>query len=196
MRRRLIAASLLLGACIAIAIAVATAGTPSFDTRIGTGVASLRNGVFGSLLNGLSAIGYVQWFAPIVAVIVGALVVRGRRGAAAQLVLSVVVANLAFAAGKRVFHRARPEFADHVVGGYSMPSGHATMAFALAATLLLTTPQLRRPWLAGLLAAYALLTAVSRIVLGVHYVSDVVAGACLGVACALAVDAFVAARRG
>jgi undecaprenyl-diphosphatase len=102
---------------------------------------------------------------------------------------------------KRVIGRARP-----FVGGHldpflyahpvwrpdyaSMPSGHATTAFAAAVAVALLWPRLRVPML-----IYAFLIAASRVVLGAHYVSDVVAGAAVGVAGALLVRDWFAARR-
>lgn len=62
----------------------------------------------------------------------------------------------------------------------SFPSGHAVVAFALAAALALRWPKVR--WLVfGLAAAVA----VSRVALGLHWMSDVVAGAVLGVSVVL-----------
>jgi membrane-associated phospholipid phosphatase len=68
----------------------------------------------------------------------------------------------------------------------SFPSGHATTAFALAALLALWYPR----WAAGFLAL-AGLVALSRVVLGAHFPSDVLAGAALGTAVALIVHAKV-----
>ncbi|WP_313082745.1 phosphatase PAP2 family protein [Pulveribacter sp.] len=71
------------------------------------------------------------------------------------------------------------------------PSMHASIAFALAMSASLYAP---RP-LAVLAWASALLVAWSRLCLGVHFPSDVLAGALLGPACAWAV-ARVARRLG
>src|SRR5215831_6747175 len=59
---------------------------------------------------------------------------------------------------------------------YSFPSGHSITAFAVATSLGLFYPQL----LAILLTA-AVLIAASRIILGMHFLSDVVVGCALGV---------------
>jgi len=66
---------------------------------------------------------------------------------------------------------------------YSFPSGHTLHAVAF--TLVAAS---HYPPLAGVLAAFAALTAISRVVLGLHYPSDVVAGALIG--CAIAATSF------
>jgi undecaprenyl-diphosphatase len=72
----------------------------------------------------------------------------------------------------------------------SFPSGHATTAFALAALLALWYPR----WAAGFLALAGLI-GLSRVVLGAHFPSDVLAGAALGMGVALIVHAKVPAVR-
>ena len=63
---------------------------------------------------------------------------------------------------------------------YSLPSGHTAAAF-LMATILTTGFPLWAPLLFG----WAALVGASRLLLGVHYLSDLVAGALLGGGCAL-----------
>ena len=58
---------------------------------------------------------------------------------------------------------------------YSFPSGHTLHAVAF--TLVLSAHD---PWLFGLALPFTLLVAMSRVVLGLHYPSDVVAGAVFG----------------
>jgi membrane-associated phospholipid phosphatase len=68
-------------------------------------------------------------------------------------------------------------------GGSSFPSGHASSAFALATSLFLEN----KKWYVGVPAfTWASLVAYSRVDLGVHYPSDVLAGAALGVGSAFA----------
>jgi undecaprenyl-diphosphatase len=64
---------------------------------------------------------------------------------------------------------------------YSFPSGHATVSFACATVLALAVPRLRVP-----LFVLAALISFSRVYVGVHYPFDVLAGAVLGVAIAIA----------
>jgi membrane-associated phospholipid phosphatase len=91
---------------------------------------------------------------------------------------------------KDAVDRPRP-FADggiHAVGrlpgGSSFPSGHAATAFAAATVVAILAPRLRVP--AHVLAA---LVAFSRVYLGVHFLSDVLAGAVLGIGVGLLVSA-------
>src|SRR5712664_2250105 len=72
----------------------------------------------------------------------------------------------------------------------SFPSGHATTSFALAFAVSALWPQARLA-----MAAYAVVIALSRLVLLAHHPSDVVAGALIGVVGAMFVRYWFAARR-
>ena len=116
-------------------------------------------------------------------------------GVAVAPLLSLVLASLASTNAKALFDRDRPPVAVHAttVTLAAFPSGHATdaAAFFLAAafTLALTIAHFARVQV--LLVATGLLLAglvgVSRLVLGVHWLSDVVAGWALGSAMAITV---------
>lgn len=76
-------------------------------------------------------------------------------------------------------------------GSYaSFPSGHAITAFSLAFAVAALWPPLR-----GIMIAYALIIATTRLVLLAHHPSDVLAGALVGVGGAMAVRYWFAARR-
>jgi membrane-associated phospholipid phosphatase len=84
--------------------------------------------------------------------------------------------------------RARPPVADPgldpvgaVPASASFPSGHSATAFATAVAVGLVYPRLRLP-----LLALAALVALSRVYLGMHYSTDVLAGTALGIAVGLA----------
>lgn len=126
-----------------------------------------------------------------------AIVFLAARGAAhagwrRASVAAVLSAGLGLAVGKvasELVDRARPFVADphgvHLFSAHAadpgFPSDHATAAFAIAVAILLR----QRGW--GIVAlGLATLLSVGRVALGVHYPSDVVAGAALGSAAALA----------
>jgi membrane-associated phospholipid phosphatase len=75
-------------------------------------------------------------------------------------------------------------------GDASLPSGHATTAFAALVAIGAIFPRLR-----PVLWLYALLVAASRVVVSAHYPSDAIAGAAAGAAGALLVREWFARRR-
>lgn len=115
----------------------------------------------------------------------GALVDRARRRDWLVATAGVALAHGASIGVKRVVRRPRPDDpgVQVLVGTpsrLSFPSAHATSTTAAA---VLFGALLRRPLVAALVPPMAL----SRLVLGVHYPSDVVAGSLLGAAVAAAV---------
>ena len=73
---------------------------------------------------------------------------------------------------------------------FSFPSAHAVTAFALGFAIAAIWPRL---WVAA--STYAVLIAVSRLLLLAHHPSDVVGGALIGIVGAMAVRYWFAARR-
>jgi len=110
-----------------------------------------------------------------------ALLGRRRRGDAAALIAAPLGASLSSELLKLLIHRPRPAVAAVALPhGFAFPSGHATAAAATYLTLALVLTQgqpagRRTAWLA-LGAGLALAVAASRVYLGVHYLSDVLAG--------------------
>jgi undecaprenyl-diphosphatase len=114
------------------------------------------------------------------------------RGAARRALLLVVLllsCRLLVEGLKLLFDRARPDPAGHEVAVHSMafPSGHAANAMAawLGIALLAAPPRLRLAAIAAALAV-ASVVGLSRLVLGVHWPSDVAGGWALGAAWTLA----------
>jgi undecaprenyl-diphosphatase len=120
------------------------------------------------------------------------LAARGRHLAWRRAALAAVLsAGLGLAVAKLISElvdRARPFVADpggvHLFSQHAadagFPSDHATAAFAVATAIVLR----KRRWGIFALVAAAVLS-VGRVALGIHYPSDVLAGAALGAAAAL-----------
>ena len=92
-------------------------------------------------------------------------------------VMAVLVMSIKF-----VVRRRRPEGEwggiYRVTDPHSFPSGHAARAFLITVLVIGLGPA----WLAVALCIWAPLVSLARVAMGVHYVSDVVAGALLGIA--------------
>lgn len=120
-----------------------------------------------------------------------ALLVRKRLWrSVVQVVATMGGALIANALLKLLFQRERPELWQLLTheSTYSFPSGHAllTAAFATLITLLAWKTKFR--WVVLVVASlYSLCVGLSRLYLGVHYPTDVLAGWCLGIAWALGV---------
>jgi undecaprenyl-diphosphatase len=132
---------------------------------------------------------------PLAALIAGILWFRGR-GADALLVSGGLLGCFLLVHGlKHLFARPRPAMEDMLVtvpAGFSFPSAHTAQAaaFALACAMAFgrdaASAAEMLTW--GCLGLAALLVGISRIYLHVHYVSDVIAGAVLGLAWVLALN--------
>ena len=127
------------------------------------------------------------------------LVRRRAKRLAWWVAVTMVAGGLLGALLKVLVGRHRPDLLDPVARatGFSFPSGHAlNAALASGVFVLVLLPVVRRRWLlwtgAGLVTV---LTGLSRIVLGVHWTSDVVAGWLLGIA-VVAATAMAFDRRG
>lgn len=117
------------------------------------------------------------------------LFATGRAVPGASWVVSQAGGGLLNFAMKQAFARARPEYADPLLAAssWSFPSGHAMGTFifcGMAAYLLVRSS---RSWLTRVLIvaaalAWCVVMAFSRLYLGVHFASDVVAGLIAGTA--------------
>jgi membrane-associated phospholipid phosphatase len=118
----------------------------------------------------------------IAAALAGARLDGERRDAWVVAAVAVPASLCVNAVVKRIVRRRRPRLLGLPPVGrapvtFSFPSGHAATSFTGAATIGALAPRAR----GGLIAAAALM-ALTRPYLGVHYPSDVLAGAVLGAA--------------
>jgi len=113
-----------------------------------------------------------------------------------NVVLSGIVTNIVkFLVGrlrpKMFFERGLYGFDPFHIGYEfnSLPSGHATTVFAIATTCSIFWPKYRIPFF-----IFAAIVALSRLVLTAHYLSDVLAGACVGTITAIVMKRFIPAQ--
>jgi undecaprenyl-diphosphatase len=190
-RRRLIIAALAFAALtLAIGFAVSIGVGKAFDRDMLARVA-LRSGQDSSAL--ISLFQWVTWLSDsaqrtmMVLIAAAWLVWKARRRAALIIMVVPILAGVTNSLLKEAFARARPDIVPHLdsIGNLAYPSGHASnaMAFFLLAALMLAT---KRPMLwRSIAVALALLIGTSRIMLGVHWPSDVLGGWFWGAAFAL-----------
>lgn len=112
---------------------------------------------------------------------------------------TVIAAGLVTPALKLIAGRSRPraDLGAHdfhpFTGGYSFPSGHATAAFSVAASI---AEHYDRFWVKGLSYGVASMVAYSRMEKDAHYLSDVTAGAMIGIGVAHSVFDMNRSKRG
>jgi undecaprenyl-diphosphatase len=139
------------------------------------------------LMEGISFLGSgtVLWPAGLLA---GGILLWRRRPAHAALIAIVALAEQATVQlSKALMARVRPDLPHVAAAGFSFPSGHttaATVVAVLAVWFAAGRPRWQVLWTLGLAALWVALMGMSRMVLRVHYFTDVVGGVGLGLAVA------------
>jgi undecaprenyl-diphosphatase len=194
----IIAASVLLGFA-KLADAVGEGGTRAFDEWLLVSLRTPGNLAdpigpkwFEEMMRDFTALGSTGVLTVMVLTIAGFLAMT-RKGYAALFVLASVVGGVLISQTmKWAYARPRPELVPHGAEVYtaSFPSGHSMMAAVVYLTLgaLLARTQVDRAVKIYVLAVAIIVTVlvgVSRVYLGVHWPTDVLAGWSLGAAWAL-----------
>jgi undecaprenyl-diphosphatase len=128
----------------------------------------------------------------ITVVVLGYMLIERKYQAAAFLLMAMIGGTLLSTLMKMGFDRPRPDLVAHGAQVYSasFPSGHALMSAVAYLTLgaLLARLQKRQRlklYFLGVAVLLTLMVGVSRVYLGVHWPTDVLAGWCIGAAWAL-----------
>ncbi len=165
-----------------IALAVALGATDDFDAVTRAAVNSMASPPATALAQALSFLGSVLAVTTLSALTAGYLWLSGEKRSALMLLAVYVAAVIVNNAVKLSFARARPEvFFGTAPDSFSFASGHAIFSacyYGVAAGLF--AARLAQPWQRALVWAVAALLILgvgwSRVYLGVHYLSDVIAG--------------------
>jgi undecaprenyl-diphosphatase len=129
------------------------------------------------------------------------LLIRRRLRLAVFVVVAMAGAAVLSGVTKTAVHRARPVVKVPIekVAGGSFPSGHALTSFvALGLLVILLGPRLPVAWRALLTVAAALIVVAvgfSRLILGVHYLTDVLGGWLIGALWLTAIHALLRPTR-
>lgn len=140
----------------------------------------------------ITSLGSYSLLTIFVVLIVGHLLLVRRRGTALLVVVSVVSGSIISTVLKTIFDRPRPSLTGVAeVFTASFPSGHsltsAVTFLTIGAVMASTTESTRqRVFYVGSAILLTIIVGLTRIYLGVHYPTDVLAGWCLGSAWALA----------
>lgn len=182
--------SLLAGVLAAVALAAIVIGFPhldSLDQGLMTLVQNERNALLDPFMVLITRFGdfHIQLAAGITLAV---LLLALRRWQALLFVsCSLLLSSLTTTALKHLLSRARPDVLLQPLETYSLPSGHSSAAFAFFLTLGVlagrgSPARTRLTWL--LVASLpALAIALSRVYLGVHWPSDIIAGALVAATC-------------
>ncbi|WP_255250144.1 phosphatase PAP2 family protein [Rhizorhabdus dicambivorans] len=128
-------------------------------------------------IRGLTALGGFAVLGPLALVIVAWLLAQRRHAEALWLFATIGSGRLAVEAMKEILVRPRPPLVGRLaeVSSHSFPSSHAAGTLLTWLALAIVFPRLR-PWSLPFALAMAAAIGWSRIALGVHWPSDVLAG--------------------
>jgi undecaprenyl-diphosphatase len=155
--------------------------TARFDMSVRTWVHGFASPLLTSVMRFITEMGS-PGLAVVAVISIGLFLTKGWKRAAGWIVISLAGASILSVVLKYGFHRPRPvPFFGTAPHSFSFPSGHSLFSFCFYGVLAgLITARVRSLWLRILVwtLAVVLVMAVglSRIYLGVHYPSDVIAG--------------------
>jgi undecaprenyl-diphosphatase len=163
----------------------------SLFTEAGNPADRLGPDWFEEMVRDVTALGSYAFILITVVIVAGYLLLARKPDLAAFMVVAVLGGMAISHLLKEVFDRPRPDI-EHAVRVFtaSFPSGHATLSAVTFLTLaaLLTRVRARRGvklYFVSVAVVLTVLTGLSRVYLGVHYPSDVLAGWCVGSAWAI-----------
>lgn len=163
-------------------------GLAAFDPRLTHGVVAMRTPVLTIIANGVTFLGSEIWLAVVTVVCAGVLVLRAERFRACVVAASMAASAASTVVMKLVVDRPRPGAVIELgspEANYSFPSGHtlnSTVCYGIIALMVL--PLLRsvaaRIAIGSALGVLIAAVGTSRLYLGYHWATDVLAGWTLG----------------
>lgn len=172
-----------------------------FDSSIQTAVRGDLSPAMTSFFSTITILGNTGVQIGIALVLVLGLYLKKWYAEAAYTGLSAILAGFFILVLKNIYQRPRPSITHLVEAhGYSFPSGHSMGSFLIIGSLIVIIAgriqdKKLRLFLQALVALLVFLIGLSRIYLGVHYPSDVLAGFSMGYAVVSFIYPFYAEKR-
>jgi len=160
----------------------------NFDHKVFHLLAPYTTSELISVMKFFTFFGKPEFLIPAYLFLIGVFIIFRKRKYAIETAIIAISSTLLLFGLKKLFGRKRPDIPIlEDISGYSYPSGHALLSFVFCSLMvyLVWNSKLKDKWkwpLSILLIIFSILIGISRIVLRVHYFTDVVAGFCLGYA--------------
>lgn len=157
-----------------------------FDQEAANWLALLRHPLLDTAFVAITMLGDPQVLTLGAALFASALAIRGHYAAGIHVVAAAAVTALAVWSLKDATAIARPELAVQPPSSGAYPSGHATgitVMFSLLAAFVARENRIGARWqIYAMFSLPIVLVAISRVYLGVHWFTDIIAGVFLGMA--------------
>lgn len=177
----------IIGFAVLIYIVIAM-GVTNFDTTICNAFYSARTPGLTTLAEAITYLG--NWEAIVIICLLLLIYPKTRIKFGLPVAGVAVVTSVTKIIVKPIVERARPDVVWHLIteNGYSFPSGHSITSFAVYGLLFIlilryVEDKQKKIGLAIVCGALTFLVGLSRIYVGVHYPTDVLAGWCFALAC-------------
>ena len=156
------------------------------DALVLDGLQGLRTPWADHFMVTVTALADLEIMAPLFLLVLALLIARGHRHAAMYWLAAAAFCLLASPLLKLGLRVPRPDIVAYLADSYSFPSGHtlrATVMYGFLSVLLARASTPRWRWIPyGLAALLTVAVALSRLYLGVHWLSDILGSITLGLA--------------
>ena len=157
-----------------------------FDERLFRLIATYTTAELVSLMSAMTFFGSSAFLFPAYALLILYYLFTRQRRTSINIAVIALSSTGMLHLLKRIFQRQRPDLPlINSLNTYSFPSGHALSSFIFSMIVihLIWKTKWKKLWKwisSSLMLLFALLVGLSRVILKMHYASDVIAGFCLG----------------
>lgn len=159
----------------------------AFDARVMAFVAAHTTPLFSRIMLKITFFGSAKFLLPAYIVLIAYLLLIRKSACALDIIIIAVSSTAVMYLLKHLFKRHRPLIpVFETTEGYSFPSGHSFTSFIFGSILayLIWTSSIKWVWKYALIVSIflsSMIIGISRIILNVHFATDVIAAFCLGI---------------